>query len=184
MAETDKPEDLPVEATPDGDDGTDPKQKRTSRKAVIWTSFGSFLLFILAVSVFFYYNFKTIEVQGNSMEPTLHEGQRLLMSNAYWLVGGIKDNDIVVIQNPYEEEVIIKRVYKTAGETVDLANVPENWDITQGNYTVREGTIYVLGDNREVSQDSRHYDAFPLTAVLGKVVVVQSAIGTPEESGG
>jgi signal peptidase I len=151
--------------------------KRRSRKAVVYTGFGGFLLFLFVITVFFYYNFKTIEVQGDSMETTLREGQRLLISNAYWLVGPIKDNDIVVIKNPYEgNEVIIKRVYKVAGEVVGLANVPENWDITNGPYTVPKGTIFVLGDNRAVSQDSRHYGPFDIDDVVGKVVVVHSAL--------
>jgi signal peptidase I len=150
------------------------------RKTVIWTSFGGFLIFLLAFSIFFYKNFRTIEVQGDSMEPTLTEGERLLVSSAYWLVGEIKDNDIVVIRNRDEGDTIIKRVYKREGETVDLANVPDSWDITQGKYVVPPGTIYVLGDNREVSQDSRHHGPFELKDVLGKVVIVQSTVGSDE----
>ncbi len=180
MAESEQLEDSPVEPVAEGEAAADPTTKLPSRKKLIWTSFGSFLLFLLAVSVFFYYNFKTIEVQGNSMEPTLHEKQRLLISSAYWLVGEIKVNDIVVIKNTFEDDVIIKRVYKMAGETVDLAAVPENWDITKGKYVVPEGTIYVLGDNGKVSQDSRHYGPFNLVDVIGKVVVIQSAIGSSE----
>ena len=157
------------------DEPTDPKRQK--RKRLIYTGFSGFLLFLLVVAVFFYRNFRTIEVQGDSMETTLHAGSRLLISNAYWLVGPIRDNDIVVIRNPYEEnEVIIKRVYKLAGEAVGLANVPENWDVTSGPYIVPEGTIYVLGDNRQVSQDSRHYGPFEIEDVIGKVVVVHSAL--------
>jgi signal peptidase I len=167
--------------TAETDDDHEPSPRRSKRRTVLYTSFGGFLLFLLAVSVFFYTNFKTIEVQGNSMEPTLVAGQRLLVSKAYWLVGAIKEGDIVVINSPFEHEVIIKRVYKTGGGTVDLALVPEHWDITHGKYKVPEGTIYVLGDNLEVSQDSRHYGEFSLKDVLGKVVVVQSS-GSPDES--
>jgi signal peptidase I len=183
MAESDQLENSPIEPAPEGGTKAEPKPKLPARKRLIWTSFGSFLLFLLAVSVFFYYNFKTIEVQGNSMEPTLQQGQRLLISSAYWLVGEIKVNDIVVIKNTFEDDVIIKRVYKMGGETVDLAAVPENWDITRGKYVVPEGTIYVLGDNGAVSQDSRHYGPFNLSDVIGKVVVIQSTIGSSEESG-
>ena len=155
--------------------------KRPTRKTVIYTGFGGFLLFLLAVSVFFYYNFKTVEVEGNSMEPTLKPGQRLLVCKAYWLVGQIKDGDIVVINNPFERnEVIIKRVYRTQGETVDLQNVPDSWDVTQGQYVVPQGTIFVLGDNPAVSQDSRFYGPFDSSSVIGKVVVVQSALGTSD----
>jgi signal peptidase I len=158
----------------------EPEPVKPRRKTLIWTSFGGFLIFLLAFSIFFYKNFRTIEVQGDSMEPTLTEGERLLVSSAYWLVGEIKDNDIVVIRNRDEGDTIIKRVYKREGETVDLANVPDSWDITQGKYVVPPGTIYVLGDNREVSQDSRHHGPFELKDVLGKVVIVQSTVGSDE----
>src|SRR5690349_4331155 len=142
-------------------------KKRPSRKAVVYTGFSGFLLFLFAMTLFFYRCFKTIEVQGDSMEPTLHAGERLLISNAYWLVGPIKDNDIVVIKNSAaEDEVIIKRVYKVSGETVDLANVPDTWDVTNGPFTVDDGKVYVLGDNRPVSQDSRYYGPFDLTDVI------------------
>lgn len=159
--------------------------KRPSRKTVIYTGFGGFLLFILAFAVFFYVNFKTIEVQGDSMEPTLKAGDRLLISRAYWLIGPIKQGDIVVIRNPYEtDEVIIKRVYRSAGGKVGLKNVPETWDIAQGEYTVPEGTIFVLGDNAAVSQDSRHYGPFDLKDVIGKMVVIHPAIDPSSESDG
>ncbi len=151
--------------------------RRPSRKTVIYTGFGGFLLFILAFAVFFYYNFKTIEVQGDSMEPTLTAGDRLLISKAYWLIGPIKEDDIVVVRNPYENnEVIIKRVYRTEGGTVGLKNVPETWDITQGQYVVPKGTIFILGDNAAVSQDSRHYGPFAIEDVIGKMVVIHPAI--------
>lgn len=157
--------------------------RRPQRRTLIYTGFGSFLLFLFAFSLFFYFNFKTIEVQGDSMMPSLKPGQRLLVSKAYWFVGDLKYGDIVVINNKSENEVIIKRVYKLAGEKVDLKNVPFNWDITQGDYIVPEGTVYVLGDNWSVSQDSRHYGPFDLADVIGKVVIVRSALSSPDESG-
>lgn len=167
-----QPEEAPAEPV---EGATDHKRKK--RKAVIYTGFSGFLLFLFAITLFFWKNFKTIEVQGDSMETTLQAGNRLLISNAYWLVGTIKDNDIVVIRNPYENnEIIIKRVYKSEGETVGLANVPEDWDITKGPYVVPKGMIFVLGDNVAVSQDSRHYGPFDLEDVIGKVVVVHSAL--------
>lgn len=152
-------------------------------RTLIYTGFGSFLLFLFGIVIFFYYNFKTIEVQGDSMMPTLKPGQRLLVSKAYWLVGDLKYKDIIVIENISDDEIIIKRVYKLAGEKVDLKNVPFNWDVTQGDYIVPEGTVYVLGDNFAVSQDSRHFGPFNLTDVIGKVVVIRSALSSPDESG-
>lgn len=152
-------------------------------RTLIYTGFGGFLLFLLAIAVFFYANFRTIEVQGESMAPTLQPGQRLLISKAYWLVGDIQSGDIVVIDNRIENEVIIKRVYKLEGQTVDLQNVPAGWDLTHGEYTVPDHQIFVLGDNIEVSQDSRHYGPFDLNDIIGKVVVVNSGTSSSAEAG-
>ena len=168
---------------PDENDYKDELAKLSKTRTLIYTGFGGFLLFLLALTVFFYYNFRTIEVQGDSMVPTLQPGQRLLITKAYWLVGDIKYKDIVVIDNPSENEVIIKRVYKLGGEVVDLKNVPASWDLTLGKYTVPEGQVFVLGDNFKVSQDSRHYGPFKLSDVIGKVVIINSGIGTSAKAG-
>ena len=75
------------------------------RRTLILTGFSGFLLFTLGFVVFFFMNFKTIEVRGDSMSPLLHPGQRLLMTKAYWLVGELKVDDIVVLYNEAEDEV-------------------------------------------------------------------------------
>lgn len=140
------------------------------RKRAI-TGFGIVLLFVFGFTMFFYLNFNTVIVTGNSMENTYHSGQRLLASRAYWLVGEIRDKDIVVIkQGDGPKDYIIKRVYKMEGEVVDFANVPENWSIGNGEYKVPSGYIYVLGDNRAVSEDSRKFGAVAIDRVLGKIV--------------
>lgn len=158
-----------------------PSEKRPPRRAAVYTGFGGFLLFMLFVTVFFYYNFKTIEVKGESMEPTLHDGNRLLISSAYWLVGPIVKDDIVVIKNEIEGDVIIKRVYGIEGQEIDPLNVPETYDLGSGPYVVPKGTIYVLGDNIGVSEDSRHYGPFDIKSVIGKVVAVHSVFSGKNE---
>ncbi len=128
------------------------------------------LFLILGITILFYLNFNTVIVSGHSMDPTYHTGERLLASRAYWLVGNIRPKDIVVIRGEKSGEYMIKRVYKMGGEIVDYANVPENWSIANGEYHVPEGNIYVLGDNREVSEDSRKYGPVPVDRILGKIV--------------
>jgi signal peptidase I len=134
------------------------------------TGFGVVLLFVLAFVLFFHSAFTTVVVNGKSMLPTLKDGKKVLVSNAYWLVGSIRHGDIVVIRAEDSGEYIIKRVYKLQGEQVDVMNMPSNWKLVQGPYTVPEGTMYVLGDNREVSEDSRRFGPVEVSAVIGKVV--------------
>ena len=145
------------------------------RRTLILTGFSGFLLFTLGFVVFFFMNFKTIEVRGDSMSPVLYPGQRLLMTKAYWLVGDLKVGDIVVLYNEAEDEVIIKWLYRLGNGEVDLYNAPKNYDLRNGAYIVQEGYIYVLGENWEVSLDSRTYGEFPVEAVMGKVVVMNGS---------
>lgn len=129
------------------------------------------LVALLFFAGFFYKYFSTIQVSGQSMEPTFTNGEKLLASRAYWLIGPIKDNDIVVISGEEPGEHLIKRVYKMEGETVDWLNVPSEYDFKLGEYVVPRGEIYLLGDNREVSEDSRRFGAVPRERILGKIVL-------------
>ena len=141
------------------------------RRRFVLTGFGVFLLGVFAFVLFFYFNFRSVEVHGPSMEPTFESGRRLLMSNAYWLVGDIRRNDIVVLKVPDSTDVLIKRVKGLPDDVIDFVEVPHNWLLESGEYKVPKGTVYVLGDNRPVSQDSRDYGPFDRSNILGKVVI-------------
>lgn len=138
------------------------------RKALI-TGFGTTLLLILGIALFMFFNFKTVMVTGYSMEPTYRNRDRVLVSRAYWLIGGIKRNDVIVFRSPTGEEVI-KRVYGLPGDKIDFLNVPETWSLADGEYIVPSGTFYVIGDNRQNSEDSRKFGPIKQTEVLGKVI--------------
>lgn len=133
--------------------------------------FGAVLGLLLLCSLIFYFNFHTVVVSGHSMEPTFFSGRKLLVSKAYWLVGPIHDKDIVVVSDPNPDGYIIKRVYKMGGETVDYLNIPRSWSITRGPYVVPAGDLYLLGDNRDQSEDSRAFGPRDVKTVLGKVVL-------------
>jgi signal peptidase I len=129
------------------------------------------MLLVLAFAIFAYLNFKTVEVQGRSMFPTFRTGQRVLVSKAYWLVGPIRDNDVVVLTDTGPTGYIIKRVMWSGGEKVDWKWVPDNYRLELGALTVPPGFIYVLGDNRPESEDSRKFGPRDLKDVIGKVIV-------------
>ncbi|MCL6623367.1 MAG: signal peptidase I [Fimbriimonadales bacterium] len=120
--------------------------------------------------VFFFFNFQQVEVTGSSMEPTFHDGQRVLVGKALWLVGPIQRGDVVVIRGDQQGEYWIKRVVWLEGDVVDVTKQPYNWDFMRGPYQVPKGHIYVLGDNLADSEDSRTWGAIPLSRVFGKVM--------------
>ncbi len=130
-------------------------------------------------------------VLGSSMEPTLREsGQRLLVSRvAYWF-GEPQRGDIITF-NPPEDwanptgRPFIKRVIGLPGETVEIKNgkVYINGEPLDEPYldssqpmtrtmpamTVPPGYYFVLGDNRNVSEDSSYYrEAIPRSSIIGK----------------
>ena len=72
--------------------------------------FTVFLLVVLVFTIIFYPYFKMAEVKGESMLPTLVNGQKVLTSHAYWLVGSIKQNDIIVLKEEKSNEYFINRV--------------------------------------------------------------------------
>lgn len=147
---------------------------RLRRRA--FTGFGASMIGVLVFAVFFLLNFTTVVVSGPSMLPTFKSGRRLLASKAYWLVGPLKHDDIVVVREADPSAgtgYFIKRVYRLAGETVDMVNIPRSWKLSQGEFRVPPGTVYVLGDNREVSSDSREFGPVDLSRIIGKVVVVR-----------
>lgn len=140
-------------------------------KKTLFTGFGVALLLVLGFAIFFKMSFRTVVVSGISMEPTFKDKQRVLVSQAYWLIGAIKNKDVVLISDDNEDGYIIKRVYRMAGEVVDWANAPESWPVTSGEFVVPEGQVYVIGDNRPHSEDSRAFGPVDLSRVLGKVVI-------------
>ena len=75
----------------DNESNTKPKTKRRVR------FFTVFLLIVLVFAAVFGINFKTAVVDGQSMNPTLTNGQKVLTTKAYFLVGSIKKNDIIVL---------------------------------------------------------------------------------------
>ena len=146
---------------------------------------------VLAVVLLFTFVIRLIGVDGHSMVPTLQDGVRLLVLNAM-LDNDYEYGDIVVLRkDTFLEEPIVKRVIATEGQTVDIDFVSgavyvdgellEEDYINEPTYveegtefplTVPEGSIFVMGDNRNHSSDSRSSDLGTVDTryVIGKAV--------------
>lgn len=155
------------------------------------------LVYILAfVSIFFVFFVRMTIVNGTSMFPTLEDQDHVaLLSNVWYR--NVKSGDIVVaLKTEFSDEPIVKRVIATEGQTVDIdydtgtvyvdgVALEEdyiNGTMTSPNYmegeeypfTVEEGHVFLMGDNRNNSYDSRYYmiGQVDTRCILGKVLVI------------
>ena len=174
---------------------TDSKKSKTDSKNNKYLSVFDFVSIVMTsfiiIAIVFTFAFRLVGVVGSSMTDTLHEDD--------WLITVQKEHyergDIVVITQPnFFNEPLIKRVIATEGETVTIDydtatvyvdGVPLNEPYTKDDfmlrisdevsypYTVPEGHIFCMGDNRNGSTDSRSNLIGPLDEryVLGKAVV-------------
>ena len=158
---------------------------------------------VTAVVLVFTFAVRMIGVDGHSMVPTLQNGDRLAVT-AGLLAGTYRPGDIVVLRkDSFLDEPIVKRVIAVGGQTVDidfstgsvfldgkLLNEPYINELTfreEGTrfpLTVPEGSIFVMGDNRNHSNDSR--DARLGTVDTGYVIgrAVFLLYPGPDQAGG
>ncbi len=140
----------------------DERVKRTIIKDVL-----PLLGIIVGVLLFKAFIMTPVQVEGDSMEPTLNEGDVLILNKVSYKIHGIKRFSIVVVDNNGTN--LIKRVIGLPGETV---KVEDNKLYINGEYveqdfleeeqytedlelTLEDNYYYVMGDNRTVSLDSR-----------------------------
>ena len=135
--------------------------------------------------------FRVAHVTGSSMEPTLQDGNMVVLNRVGWLVFGPRVGDVVAF--PYQmdpSENFIKRVIAVGGDVVDLRDgafyvndvrLEDDFSheriIHRGDenfpFVVLDGTLFVLGDNRNGSKDSRFTSvgAVPVSEVVGRVAI-------------
>jgi len=129
-----------------------------------------------------------VVVSGRSMEPTFADGTRLLAWQKHFKAGDVKRGEVVVLYDPTDGTLAVKRVIGLGGETVRIAGHtvyidgealeepyvneksmgPPLW----GAVKVPEDGVWVMGDNRGNSLDSRDYGPVRLSDLRGRAVAV------------
>ena len=149
----------------------------------------SFVFAIFIVILVFTFIFRVVQVDGSSMEDTLNDHDRLILTHFNYTP---ERGDIVVINSKGLNETIIKRVIAVEGDTIsidfDSGDVTLNGEVLQEDYIkektrlyegreiqdmkIGKGEVFVMGDNRMHSSDSRspQVGVISIDDILGKAI--------------
>jgi signal peptidase I len=141
----------------------------------------AFVVTIFALYLLFHIFFSVSEVIGNSMYPTLKDGDLTISLKTNFCT--VKQGDIVNINSRRLEEGIVKRIVGVAGDVISISEtaVYLNGEVeSNGDYsdfaglsvTVPQGAVFVMGDNRGESLDSRELGMISETEIYSKVLLV------------
>ena len=167
------------------EDQAPPQTRGASCLGLIWEVVQTL---ILALVLYLGLNYLTarVQVHGQSMYPTFKGGEYVLVYRQAYHWGQPQRGDIVVFHpDSMRREDYIKRIIGLPGDTVRIhngvvyingqpieepyINEPPRYE---GQWTVPEGYIFVLGDNRNNSRDSHVMGPVPLDTVVGKAILV------------
>ncbi len=140
--------------------------------------------------VMFVFLFRLVDVVGDSMNPTLEDGDKMVVSDLFYKP---KQGDIIIFRkDEYKSEALVKRVIATEGQTVEIdftkgrvyvdgelldepyiAEPTKNQIDFTGTQIVPEGCVFVMGDNRNESADSRdsRIGMIDERLIIGKVLL-------------
>ena len=143
---------------------------------------------ILAVVLYFGINAVSVRVRvdGFSMNPTLQDGEYILVNRLAYKIGHPVRGDIIVFSFPMDpKQDLIKRVIGLPGESIFVQDgkvmingVPLEEPyiaappIYNGTWEVPKGQLFVLGDNRNESKDSHEWGLLPIENVVGRAVLI------------
>lgn len=150
------------------------------------------IIAVVVIAVIRIFLFVSFQVDGDSMDPTLEDGDRVVVNKFIYDISSIENDDVIVF-NSNADSAYVKRVIGVPGDTVEMVDrtVYVNGEPLQEDYvvhqaesymdnftladlgvegdTIPEGHYLVLGDNRPISRDSRDFGLITEDAVIGEV---------------
>lgn len=151
------------------------------------------VIFAAIATVIYLFIAQPHKVSGPSMYPTFQDGDYIISDKVTYDFASPKRGDVIVFKDPQDTSLdFIKRVIGLPGDTVELVNgkvyvnqqqIQESYIastiVTTGNsflpdnqeITVPANDYFVLGDNREVSSDSRSWGYVPKNEIIGRVIL-------------
>lgn len=157
-----------------------------------------YLIVIIIVLVIAIYVVSFQQVIGPSMNPTLKEGDILVLNKIMYKFRKIKRNDIVALRYAEDEKLVVKRIIGLPGEKIEYKDLKENNDVKSilyidgkgydeeylnnvytksfsiedlGYEVIPDDMYLVLGDNRSNSLDSRNFGLVKKEDIIGRVKV-------------
>jgi signal peptidase I len=171
------------------------------KKSEFWGWMKAIIIAILLAAFVRHFIFAPFIVEGESMMPTLHDQDRMIVTKIKYSFVKPKRFDIIVFHTK-EKKDYIKRIIGLPGDRIEYKNdilyingkaykepyldeykkqnkfgspLTESFtlkDTPIGRNTVPEGYLFVMGDNRRHSKDSRHIGAIPMDDVVGQANII------------
>lgn len=171
-----------------------PQKTRSVRKEI----FSWFLTIAAAVAIAFIvrtYLFEPIRVDGESMTDTLQNGELMFVTKPEYIWGSPSRQDVIICRYPNRKEYFVKRLIALPGDTVEIKYDRENSvntvyvngetveepyltqsrddsDNSMAPLTLKNDEYFVMGDNRDNSNDSRYVGALHRSQIVGHVRLV------------
>jgi signal peptidase I len=166
--------------------------ERRNRERRSWIISIASAVAIALVLRFFVFEF--VRIDGPSMEPTLHDNEYVFMEKAAYWFSAPQRGDVIICHFPNSRDTYVKRVIGVGGDTLSIQsgvlyiNGEASSDYFSGTINhdmaetaVPDGCVFVMGDNRNHSTDSRVVGTLKRDMVLGRAIWI---IWPPDEIGG